>query len=249
MSAGTYAGLRSGLRALGVRRGDVTALYASARDDTGPFGFLHPAFLARRGVPMPAPTAYVYVDKAGPGDSFGPRLAFEDPQTRVWTSEVYEVRVAGHPAWALEVETETGDPSERRTCRVLRIRTRNDEVFRLCAAEGWTPQVFIAVKDGCAMGGNEGCENSLELEGSPLRYLPGLPGWWVTDHLGRLRGGWCVPGRLITSPDPAFPVAFRKVALLSTGWGFERRPFCGATVFEVESVPSASLVPEGRRMS
>ena len=121
----------------------------------------------------------------------------------------------------------------------------NDEFADLALSEGWTPQWFIGVCDGCgAFGGNHRCECDLE----PTHSIPLRLGarYWVTDHLhradvqGTREGGErdLVNGQLVRSRDSAFPVGLRQVVFLSTGWRSRVadtiRLWGGARVFEVE---------------
>lgn len=207
----------------------ATALYVSSGSDTKPFAFLHPMFLTERGlIEVPAPTTYVFVDngvKAG-------ALGFEDGRTRITTLTHSPVRVAGRAGSILEVCLESDEAGWNRTCKVLRLEASNDDVYRIAAKEGWTPDMFIAVCDGCRLGGNDRCENSLSLEESPLRLLE-PPAWWVTEHFTPLSGHFG-PEDVIDGLDPDFPVRFVKLGMLSPAWGTYGATLFGATVFRVE---------------
>jgi hypothetical protein len=229
------------------RKNAVTALYASAGHDTAPFAFLQRSFLARRAADqMPTPEVYVYVDREQPQGRRGAALSFDDERTVVVTDSIDELTVAGLPAWLLHVSHTGKGPGEKGSATVLRVRATNQEIYRLCARADWSPGVFIGVKDGCRFGGQDDgrCENMLEFEGSPLSVLPRTPGWWVTDHFG-VHIGRIPQGYPIRSRDPAFPVEFTKIALLSSRWGFDHDLF-GATVFQVSELEHRQ-VPRLRR--
>lgn len=229
-----FTGIGGVIEALG---GSHTALYVSAGSDTMPFSFLSEAFLARRGVAMLSPDAYVFVDREkAPG-----RLGYADKRTAVETSSIRKVSVGGHPAAVLDVlwrDLETGD---ERHVPVARIRASNQDAFGICQRDGWTPETVVAVCDGCAHGfqdplegrGGFRCENDLDDETTALAFLPGTPRWWITDHF-RPMGGSVRPGEGFASR--AFPVGFRKVALLSSDWGHPWEPLNGATAFEVTAL-------------
>jgi hypothetical protein len=211
--------------------GETVALYVSSGSDTMPFTFLHPRFLASRGMPdVAAPDTFIFVDRtARPG-----KLAFEDGEVHIETVDIASCEVAGLRGAMLTVRLRAREAGWERDARVLRLQASNEDVYGLAADERWTPEMFIGVCDGCRMGGNDGCENSLDLQRSPLRWLE-PPRWWVTEHFYPL-GGHVGVGDTVWSRDPAFPVVFRKVGLLSPRWGTYRATLFGATVFSVEAI-------------
>jgi len=233
--------IQHALEAAGNERGCVTALYPSAGNDTGPFGFLHPGFLANRGaVEGTAPNAYVYVDQNEPDSNVAAPLTFDDGRMTVRTLAVRQALVADFPAWLLSVECSSEISDNCRKIPVVRIRAQNRQIYSQCAAEGFAPFVFIGVCDGCAFGGQDRgrCENRLD-HGSPLKMLPQAPRWWVTDHFVSAHGdaNHLLPNDVVRSECNDFPFVFRKVALLSTKWGHSWPPVSGATVFGVERNP------------
>lgn len=205
-----------------------TALYVSAGSDTMPFVFLHPKFLAQRGIdPAIAPNAIVYVDR----ERRAMPLFFNDERTLIETNTLQRITVGEVPGALMTVDVSSTEPGGERETTVLFLETSNEDVYRMAADEGWTPDMFIGVCDGCRFGGNEGCENSLRAERTPLRFL-GLPRWWVTEHFYPISGSFA-PGDVIGG-DRTFPARFRKVGLLNPRWGTYGATLFGATLFEVK---------------
>jgi hypothetical protein len=229
----TIADLVAGL---GAGPGAVTALYPSAGHDTKPFTFLGPAFLVHRGVDMPAPEVYVYVDHTEPRDEKAAGLFFHDDRTRIRSTDVREATLRSYPVRLMRVVVKA-DEGEREIA-VARIRVPNELAYGLCRDQGWSPDVFIGVLDGERFGGQVPpgwCENSLRLYGSAMTAFARPPRWWVADHF-RPAVHHLAEGDVVRSPDPEFPVEFRKVRLLSSDWGHTTQLF-GATVFEVLPLP------------
>ena len=205
-----------------------TALYVSAGSDTMPFVFLHPKFLADRGLdPAIAPNAIVYVDRGGPAMP----LFFDDERTLIETNTLERITVGKFSGALMTVGVSSTEPGWERETTVVFLETSNEDIYTMAGDEGWRPDMFIGVCDGCRFGGNQGCENSLDAERTPLRFL-GLPRWWVTEHFFPLSGSFA-PGDVIGG-DRTFPARFRKVGLLSPKWGRYGATLLGATLFEVE---------------
>ena len=207
--------------------------------DTMPFVFLHPRFLEQRGMsPAIAPTTFVYVDHRRPA---GP-LFFEDEHTSIETNTLTRIAFDKVGGAMMTVDVSSTEAGREREARVVYLETTNEHLYRMAQREGWTPDVFIGVCDGCRFGGNPGCDNSLDPGRTPLRFL-GSPRWWVTEHFSPLSGSFA-PGDVVSSPDPLFPARFRKVGLLSPKWGTYGVTMFGATVFEVE--PTERGDPSGQ---
>lgn len=216
----------------------ITALYVSAGNDTAPFMFLHDGFRRHRGAwGPPTPDLYVYVDMLFPSAGQASRLTYRerkrDNALVVETIGAHELDVEGHVASILSVEFHSDVAEEERRYTVLRICALNEEVLTMCRDAQWSPDVFIAVCDGDAFGGNYRCENSLSPEHSPFLTFAKPPRWWVTDHFTP-RNDWrsFESGDLFPVPE-GFPYTIRKIALLSSDWGHPWPPLNGATSFEV----------------
>lgn len=121
----------------------------------------------------------------------------------------------------LEVSLESDEAGWDRACKVLRLEASTDDLYRIPAKKRWTPDMFIGVCDGCRLGDNHRCENSLALEESPLRLLE-PPAWWVTEHFTPLFGHFG-PEDVIYGLESAFPVRFVKLGMLSPAWGTRSR--------------------------
>jgi hypothetical protein len=214
----------------------ITALYASAGSDTKPLTFTHPRHLADCGVSsVPSPNLFVYVDR---GDDSA--LSFGDALTSIATVTEEPIELAGISGRLLLVHwrSETHDD---RTLAVVRLRTENETLARHAWQEGWVPDLFIGVCDGCRFGGNQHCVNKLALpRGMPesLASRVPTPRWWITDHFQGARPyGRLEPGDLVEAEDRRFPFRFKMLALLSQTWGHYRsHGIPGATLFEVERV-------------
>jgi hypothetical protein len=235
----SFATTASLIEATGARSliGDppVTALYASAGADTRQYTFLHPEFLSRHELRnVPAPNVFVLVDHRQQPDP-----KFSDPATTIKTLSSEPVQASGI-AMRLSHVRYTSDQFGARDFAVLTIRADNRAVQPIWHREGWIPEIFIGVCDGCRYGGNppEFCVNRLAVPTAmPLAEAAAVPvpRWWVTDHfldnkpfaeLGR--------GDLVESADDRFPFKFRKLALLSSEWGgYGGSVLLGATLFEV----------------
>jgi hypothetical protein len=197
-----------------------TALYASAGTDAMALTFLHPLFLKEQtGREIAGPQVFVYVDRTGPEGRQGP-ISFKDEET-VITTKATEPWVDGPFAGHL---TRVSHESSRFGCRslaVLRIKASNQRLASLVLGEGWRPDVFIGMCDGCgAFGGNGICEN----------HLPG----------STLEAG-CDPknGEMISSKAAGFPVTLRQAGFLSTKWRSltRHRLYGGARIFELVPDP------------
>ena len=230
----------------------VPALYVSAGGDTKPFTLLHPEFLAKQADGrLDARNAFVFVDAGRPGNGENNGLAYHDGRTKITTVREETVEVANGTGSLLFVSIESDQMASRQVV-VLRLRMTNEEFAQTALAEGWSPEWFIGVCDGCgAFGGNSRCESDLEPEHSiPLRL--GVR-YWVTDHLpradvqGTREGGEedLVDGQLVRSRDASFPIGLRQVAFLSTHWRSNVadtiRLWGGARVFEAERIETDGL--------
>jgi hypothetical protein len=211
----------------------ATALYPSAGLDTRPLTFLHPSVLAARApdAGCPAPRFFVYGDR-----SRAFRNGFHDGRTRItiiWRRPLD----ADAKLYGLEWQS---DCFESRRYVIAYFRSENGDLAALAHREGWTPDVFIGVCDGCAFGGNPPhlCVNRLTRHGRSVQdaRTVALPRWWVTDHFSDAS----VPdpftlGSVVTSTDSQFPVRFRGHGCLSREWGGYRNwsALRGTWLFEV----------------
>jgi hypothetical protein len=234
----------------------VPALYVSAGGDTNPFILLHPDFLSGQAeAQIEAPNFFVYVDAERPGNGENAGLRFEDDRTTIQTEAELPSNLGDAEGSLLRVSIKSDRMTERQVA-VLRLRMTNEEFAQAALKEGWSPEWFVGVCDGCgAFGGNTRCECDLEPEHSiPLRLNAR---YWVTDHLprgdvrGTREGGEedLVNGQLVRSRDETFPIGLRQVAFLSTGWRSRVadtiRLWGGPRVFEseplVQDTPSDAL--------
>jgi len=216
-------------------RGRVSALYASAGTDTRPITFTHPEFFQHHGIEAPSPEFFVYVDRGAT-----PPLSFDDAHTTITPDEVQDFEVGTLPARAFAA-TFRSDQYSDRTVHVVQLTGENEVVSAMMYRDRWVPDFFIGVADGChAFGGNKHCVNDLRLHGADAATVAhaALPRWWITDHFNSADIPNPLPaGGVVGSTDEAFPVQFRKVALLSAQWGhYGRGSIPGATLFAVERV-------------
>lgn len=236
-NAGFREAIDRAVQQSGITR-PVTALYVSAGTDTAPFMFLHDGFRRHRGAwGPPTPDLFIYVDMLLPTPGGGNRLTYRerkrDNALVVETTALQPLEVEGHHANLLEVAFHSDIADEERSYTVLRIQALNETVLDLCRQADWSPDIYIAVCDGDAFGGNYRCENSLHPELSPFLTFTHPPRWWVTDHFSpRNDGRSFESGDFFPVPD-GFPHNIRKVALLSSDWGHPWPPLHGATSFEV----------------
>jgi hypothetical protein len=212
----------------------VSALYPSAGFDTKQFTFTHAEFFARRGLAeVPAPNVYVLVDVRAQ-----PPPAFTDTATEIETTDTERLTVGGIEMQLLTVRHHS-DTFADRTVAVVSVTIDNREIQPIWHREGFLPDFFIGVCDGCRGGGNpkQYCVNRLNVPAAMPQALADavrVPRWWIADHFmdvqpfAELR-----VGEHIRSTDPRFPFAYRKVALLSSDWGRYAGPtMAGATLFE-----------------
>lgn len=214
----------------------VTALYPSAGSDSYQYTFLHPEFLARRGIDqVPAPSVFVLVDRR---DQDPPE--FDDRATRIETLESEPVR-AGGLEMRVDPVVHASDTFADRELTVIAVTADNRAVQPVWHREGWVSDLFIGVCDGCAFGGNprQACVDRLDVpsrmpqaEAEAVR----IPRWWVTDHFRDAKPfAELGVGEIVESIDPRFPFVFRKLALLASDWGRYGGPvMAGATMFEAE---------------
>ncbi len=195
-----------------------------------PFSFLHPAFLNRRGLLVPAPTRFIYVDRQRQR-----ALEHHDDQAVITSTRLGAGRLGPFEGVEMLVAFESLTQPEAfpaREVALLYLRAENADVRAWMATTGWAPDFLMAVCDGCAFGGNKLCENIMTAE--RVQDLP-LPKYWVTEHLGGVQPGSWREGDLIEPLDPKCSIRLRKLALLSSEWG-HYGPWMGlrgATLFEV----------------
>lgn len=227
------------IEARGWLEGPLTrALYASAGNDAKPMTFLHPAFLERQGATeIPAPSFLVYVDQRAPSSRERVPISFDDERTKIETTETIPIRVGTGRAYLLRCEFHSRELGAR-TVAILRVRSTNDQFLRLASREGWSPETFVGICDGCGgFGGNDHCENNFDPESSlPLKLGAR---WWVSDHFDRPLAD-LDPQDGATFGDPAgeHPATMTQVAFLSTLWrskvNDQRRLRGGARIFSIE---------------
>jgi hypothetical protein len=213
----------------------ATALYASAGTDTRAITFTGPEFFEARHVGfVPSPNLFIYIDRRKQE-----ALHFEDASTSIKTVDEGPLTLAGALGRLLRVRFESATHG-RRECVIALLREENAHIAGLVRRDGWAPDVFIGVTDGCRFGGNDGnCVNDLRL---PAGLPPSMarevlaPRWWITDHFPNHRPfGELRNGDYLESKDPEFPMRFRKLALLSSDWGRYASPqLRGATLFACE---------------
>lgn len=221
------------------------AFYASAGRDTRPLTLLHPSFLEAQGAAqVPPPNFFVFVDYQSPGDEDRVPLVFDDVATQITTSEVLPVRIGAHPARLLRCRLES-EILGNRDFAVLRIRAKNEQLLSVAESEQWSPEIFIAVNDGCTgFGGNHRCENSFNPDWSlPIRLNPRF---WVTDHFAdpALNDQDPADGEVITATAGSYAVALTQVAFLSVLWRTQKfghqRLRGGARIFSIDRGLAAS---------
>ncbi len=207
-------------------------LYLSAGVDSRPFIFLQRAYLDARGVPeAPAPNLFIYIDanedRPIPPDS----EVFDDGRTTVHV----EAAQAGTLGVVSRVQVKSDRPEFTRAFTVIGVSARNEEVLPRIARDGWYPDVVVAVKDGCAFGGNGNrCENRLRSgSATALDFVERGTRWWVSDHFqGHRELEHIEDGDVIAPKDPSVPVHFVRRAMLSREWGHDWEPWHGAALFE-----------------
>jgi hypothetical protein len=207
-----------------IPEGSLSCLYVSAGMDTRPLTYLRPEVIPEEVVAdWVLPRFFVFVDRDQPADGDDLSLEFDDGRTRVET-----------------IEERTVDSETRDMAALLRIRLRSDRfpvreyaVLRICGdneaicqeslSEGWAPDWFIGVRDGCG-----GCFNIID---SPERSIPLRLGvsFWLTndlggygltdDHFNRLHGfGHSIP---VPGGQRLLEVAAWRT-WPSSGWGIDR---------------------------
>ena len=155
----------------------VACLYVSAGTDTRPFTYLRPGVIPGDVVAEESlPRFFVFVDMAEPGRE-EVALSFEDDRSRI---ETIDHHALGRGPWefASLLRVRIGsDLYPNREYAVLRIRGGNEEITQEALAEGWAPDWFIGVRDGCG-----GCFNIID---SPEQSIPVRLGvsFWLTNDL------------------------------------------------------------------
>ncbi|WP_217924679.1 hypothetical protein [Miltoncostaea oceani] len=213
------------------------ALYPSAGADTMPLIQLSKArCLAAIGDGPQAVGVFAYVDNQ-PVLEPRAQLAFKDARTSIETAQSIPVSIAGRPAWMLSVRVTSHSERWSTVCAVIRIEADNSVVASWCEKEGWRPDIFIGVCDGCgAFGGNQGrCVNALHGSG----FLgPQTPDWWITDHFPSAEPPR-FEGSHVLSTEDGFPYALRRVARMGGwpgGYGRWHPEVRGSTLYRVERV-------------
>lgn len=224
---------RDALKSGWVPEGFTSALYVSAGTDTkAPVYLRNERFESEVAADITAPDFFVYVDQRHPLRLGRPELSHRDDRTQVETVDKIPFRsldVRGHMV-LLKI---TSDRHPDRQVVVLRLRMKNEDFALAALAEGWSPEWFIGVCDGCAgWGGNTRCENEVRDASSSIPIRLGVR-YWVTDHLNCID----VPlpsegetGEFITNlPNGS---ALRQVAFLSNDWSSSNFRY-GSRIFEV----------------
>lgn len=212
----------------------VAALYVSAGADTkAPVYLRNERIRPVCGEEIEAPQFFVYVDKGSVLSRLGVELTHDDEHTQVETIETVRCRAVGHVGHLLHVRV-TSDRYPRRNVAVLRIRMENETFGRAALAEGWSPDWFIGICDGCAgFGGNWRCENEIrDLSASiPIRLKAR---YWVADHFNccqiDLPPETHVPHLRLPLPNGT---VLRQMALISRHWRSSNSDQ-GSRIFELK---------------
>lgn len=212
----------------------ATGLYVSAGTDAMALTFLHPQFLKEQtGRDIAGPDFFVYVDRVGP-EGHDP-IGYRDDETTIVTEEVEPWGDGG------KVRHESSRFGSR-SLAVLRVKASNRRLADRAVAEGWEPDLFIGMNDGCgAFGRNGTCENQMTRAEDSIPVKIGAA-WWVTDHLpGSTAAAGSDPknGEVVSSKGGEFPVDLRQAGFLSTKWRSltRHRLYGGARIFELVTPP------------
>jgi hypothetical protein len=179
-------------------------------------------------------------------------VQFSDDSTTIETVDSEPVRAGGIDMRLARVRY-TSTSFARRDLAVISIKADNRHIQPVWHREGWLPELFIGVCDGCRYGGNpsDACVNRLDVPSDMSRSEADqvrVPKWWITDHFRDVRSyGELRPGDHVESLDERFPFTYKKIALLSSDWGtYADSAMAGATLFSVErraAVSPASDAP------
>jgi hypothetical protein len=226
-----------------ISRDPVVALYVSAGADTkAPVYLRNERIRPICGEEIEAPQFFVYVDKGDILSRLGTELTHSDEYTRVETLETVPCMAVGHVGHLLHVRV-TSDRYPSRDVAVLRIRMENETFGDAALAEGWSPDWFIGICDGCAgFGGNWRCENEIrDLSASiPIRLKVR---YWVTDHFNcceiDLPPETHVPHLYLPLPNGS---VLRQMALISRHWRSSNSDQ-GSRIFELKKGETDELNP------
>ncbi|MFP4477654.1 MAG: hypothetical protein ACLFOY_18995 [Desulfatibacillaceae bacterium] len=242
--------VRAAADRVGVPHAVSTALYPCAGIDLLAVARTRPEHYAALDVKgAPSPDVFLYVDTADPIEG-GNRFGFEDDFCRIGHAGLLSGALGGHPCHEVHLNVESGarggEEKAGFTVVLLCVTASHQEFADVVDSEGFLPDMFIGVTDGCILGGNKSCVNQLVLRQEHQKTYKDrcMPGWYVTDHFRNcLPMKNPVPGTVVRSTEPAFPHAFELVARLDSGWGEYSRhsPLKGATLFRC--VPAGATAP------
>lgn len=210
-----------------------TALYVSAGNDTKALTFLHPDYVRNKGVNnFPDIGFYIFVDKKCTNP-----FAFNDGKTEIHIVSEHIEDIGIHPCTVFHLKFKSNVLSEKEFI-IISINCHNKDFINTYE---FLPDVFIGVCDGCAMGGNRGCENNLNPKSLHDKYIGNinfaLPDWYVSDHFTQSRIVKTSGEFKVISVAPDFPFEFEKLAKLTnhTIWGYygSWTEIGGATIFKV----------------
>ncbi len=209
----------------------IVAVYPSAGYDSFPFVYLHKEFLESRHFHEPAPNLFIFVDriyglKKSHCSRSGPPLRlsftwFKDARTCISINSMGAFRLAEKWGCASEIIVDS-DTFGSSTTILLKLESENLDFFRLSKEEEFTPDYFIRVCDGCRLGGNRVCFNSLRRKTYDTQFLQSLSQapYHIVDHLSNYCWrGRAKPGDIIKSQDSEYPLAYKYLTLLSRNWG------------------------------
>lgn len=226
-----------------VNEEPVTALYPCCGQDTMPFTFTHPDFFKHLDMQdIPSPNVFIFIDK------IEHHLEYDDANLSIAVVRKEDISIFGHNAafhqlvWSSSADREWLIQKERNFFVVYLVGNwrRFPHVF---SQEGFVPDFFVGVTDGCRLGGNPECVNRLSTNGlgyEEAARIP-MPRYYITDHFENAQiPNPCRRGDFVSSMDESFPLVFKKLALLSTDWGNYGgwTNLGGATLFKV--FPTAS---------
>jgi len=219
----------------------VTALYPCCGQDTKPFTFTHPDFFNHLGLAnTPGPNIFIFIDKEEH------KLEYNDANLTIEVAGEETGSILGSNAVFQKIVWISSSGEEWLVQRKRNLFVaylvgdwrRFPVVFK---REGFVPDFFIGVTDGCRMGGgNPECVNRLSTSG--LTYEEAerveIPRYYITDHFENATiPDPCPKGASVRSNDAEFPYVFRKLSLLSSEWGNYgyHTTLGGATLFEAIS--------------
>lgn len=158
--------------------GSVAALYVSAGADTRPLAYLRPEVIPEEVTSGESlPRFFVFVDLIEPSAE-EPLLGFEDDRSRIKTIEHQPVETERWDFASLLRVNVQSDSYPDREYAVLRIRGDNEAICQDALAEGWAPEWFIGVRDGCG-----GCFNIIDSAEDSIPLRLGVS-FWLTNDLG-----------------------------------------------------------------